>query len=333
MKKALLVVLTALATLLPSLATAVNMPTGLTAGAWANSALPIYWNADATINQWYVYVNGSLFASPLPSQVQTTGSVSGYNLSPIPSSPVAYVINMRAVSGGQLSAFSSNITVTANSGTGSGVYLTAPVPAGSNYIGQVGATFSGSLPAGTNNIGSVNIGSSVFVTPSVGTTEGSPMFVSSPAGTYLTQGGSALSNSNSIPVSATIQAFGAGLQTTLTAGSAALNTALTADYDVNTKTVNSRRFNDTMSYYINTTGTTTISSSGYELIYSMTIKPSSTYSSVTLFDGAVTRVAVSGSSPGFYSYMRGKAIKNGTCTLTIVGSGLYDGSVCLEADK
>jgi hypothetical protein len=180
-----------------------------------------------------------------------------------------------------------------------------------------------SISAGTNYIGAVNIRN----------TAASPAQVSLTAGAYLTVGGVAVSNSNALPVSASIQTIAAALSTTLSASTSALNTAVTADYDVNTKTAITRRFAETTTYYYSTSGTSTITASGYNVVYSLLIRPSSTSpASVVVFDGATTRTSVSANQAYQYVWPRGMAIKNGALAVQVNG-GSFDGAVTLETDR
>lgn len=164
-------------------------------------------------------------------------------------------------------------------------------------------------------------------------TQGSPWIVSgsvavtsAPLSTSLP----AYTNSSPLPVSATLAAIVPSLSTT-DAGMTGLNVANAIDYDGNSLTVFTKRGAPTTNTYLSTSGTTQIWGSGYGLLYSITVNPASIPSTVTLFDGSVTRLAVSGTSSRPYSYARGVAFTSG---MTVVVSGdNFDGGISLETTR
>ena len=110
--------------LLPSLARAVAAPTGLAAGTYINSQLPLSWNEDTIVQSWYIYVNGTLFVTPSKSSTSLNGSTRSYILQPM--APAAsWTITMRAQASGQpLSALSAPLV--ASGTTVPVVYVASP---------------------------------------------------------------------------------------------------------------------------------------------------------------------------------------------------------------
>jgi hypothetical protein len=93
---------------------AVSAPSGLTAGPIWGTSLPITWNYDSSIANWYVYVNGTLIANPTPSSIvlDPTGTYANYRLTSIPMSATQITITMTAQSyGGPMSVSSSPLVV------------------------------------------------------------------------------------------------------------------------------------------------------------------------------------------------------------------------------
>lgn len=128
-------------------------------------------------------------------------------------------------------------------------------------------------------------------------------------------------------VGVTLGAITGNLRTVGT-GMDALNVANAFDYDVNTKTANSRRGLDITTSFYATSGTTAVTASGYTLLYDVTIYPSSvTGSNVYFFDGATTKTAISCTTAHSYAWPRGISFTNGM-TIVVTGSG-FDGGVTL----
>jgi hypothetical protein len=128
MKKRILLVLLGLLALLPAAAPAtVAAPISLTAGTFTGSSLPISWADDETVGQWYIYVNGALVASPYPSQATLVSGTATrkYAIAPLAAATAPWVIGMTAYSGGQVSASSAYLTVSAMSRQAFAVSMTA----------------------------------------------------------------------------------------------------------------------------------------------------------------------------------------------------------------
>jgi hypothetical protein len=88
---------------------AVAAPSGLTAGSIWGTSLPLTWNYDSSIANWYVYLNGTLIANPTPSSIvlDPTGTYANYRLTSIPMSSTQITITMTAKSYGGLMSVSS----------------------------------------------------------------------------------------------------------------------------------------------------------------------------------------------------------------------------------
>ena len=144
MKKSLFLALALL--LVPALTKAVAPPTGLSAGYYVNSTLPISWNNDAAVTQWYIYVNGALFVAPYTSQTALSGTVRSYGIQPLASTTSPWTIYLKAVAGGQTSAFSAALTASA----GSVVPGTYVIPAPGTIWNIGGAGISVTVSAANN---------------------------------------------------------------------------------------------------------------------------------------------------------------------------------------
>lgn len=138
----------------PQLYAAPAIPTGLTSTTgYVDGTITMQWAYDVTPQQWYIYLNGSLFLSPTRSQVQLVGqTTTSYTLTGVSALSLPAVINMRALASGQVSGYSSNITVT---GASSGI------PVSVSGIASVSGNVS--LTAGTATIGNVGVTSTVRV--------------------------------------------------------------------------------------------------------------------------------------------------------------------------
>lgn len=143
MKKAMLAA-ALLVAMLPSMARAVSAPSGLTAGAYVNATMPLYWNEDASVAQWYIYVGGKLLFSPTRSQSSLTGSIRSYVMQPL--APAAtYTITMRSLATGQpLSAESTPLVASGAS--------TVPVQYVVNAPGTTLATSGGGGGGGASAV-------------------------------------------------------------------------------------------------------------------------------------------------------------------------------------
>lgn len=112
MKKTLYTI--ALVLLMSSRLAAVSAPAGLTVTPWADGGTTLSWLTDTAATQWYIYVGGIQYFSPTRTDVgRPSASTYSYNVTGISQQSLPAYITMKAVGGGQLSAFSASVTVTA----------------------------------------------------------------------------------------------------------------------------------------------------------------------------------------------------------------------------
>lgn len=294
------------------------------------------------------YIGVSVVAS-VPLTVSATLVASGIAL-PVSVTAFSPTVNVVVVSGGGQTSVSLNAgtnyvgAVNVSNSAASAVQvagsITNTVTVATHAVTQGGPwTVSGSvstagnvsLTSGTAYIGSVNISN----------TATSPVVVTLPAGVYLLQGGTAVSavaplsvslpavtNASPLPVSATVAGFASSYVST-SGTTNALNSAVAIDYDANSFTATTRRGAPTVNTYLATSGTTTVFT-GYGLLYGWGISNPSTVagSTVTLFDGAVTRQVMSAEVVAPYVLPRGMAFTTG---LTVkVDGAAFDGAFWSE---
>ncbi len=355
-----------LASLATTLSAATPAPTNVSVGYYRqDGSADIFWDTPtAQVTQWYIYFNGTQSYNPTRTMVgMTSVARMKYVMQGIQPQALPVTITVKAfIDGSGLSAASSGVWLGGPSSVPV-VYVTSPpdVPMSVSIVGggggavtqggpfavsvlaSAGAPIPVTLEAtvlsgGSGNVDAttqrvvvasdqprlgVSITSSVLFPVSI--TSGVQLPVSINAGTAFI---GAVSVTAGTAVGVTLGAVTGNLKTSGT-GVDALNAAISFDYDVNTKTANSRRGLDCTTSYYATSGTTAVTASGYTLLYGVTIFPSSvSNSNVYFFDGIVTKTALSATSAQNYSWPRGKAFSNGM-TMTINGSS-FDGGVTID---
>ena len=279
------------------------------------------------------------------SPFTVSGSVSVDNLSSltITSLPAVTQGSPWTVSGSVAVTNNQGLSVTASQGspwTVSGsvqVFGNVSLNAGTDIIGRVGVSHTVSVQGSLTSAGNVslNAGTSIIGRVGVSHTVSVQGSLTSAGNVSLNAGTAVIGNvgvTNTVATSTTITAIADPLSTTLSAGARALNSAITADYDINTKTSISRKGAETTNYFLSTSGTTTVTASGYNLLYAATIYASTVASSnVAFFDGAVTRVALPATTTFHYVWPRGVAFKSGM--VVVVTGASFDGRVSFECDR
>jgi len=246
------------------------------------------------------------------------------------------------VSGSVAVTNNQGLSVTASQGspwTVSGsvqVFGNVSLNAGTDIIGRVGVSHTVSVQGSLTSAGNVslNAGTSIIGRVGVSHTVSVQGSLTSAGNVSLNAGTAVIGNvgvTNTVATSTTITAIADPLSTTLSAGARALNSAITADYDINTKTSISRKGAETTNYFLSTSGTTTVTASGYNLLYAAIYASTVASSNVAFFDGAVTRVALPATTTFHYVWPRGVAFKSGM--VVVVTGASFDGRVSFECDR
>ncbi len=153
----------ALLFLMSSRLAAVSAPTGLTVTPWADGGTTLTWLTDTAATQWYIYVGGIQYFSPTRTDVgRPSASTYSYNVTGISQQSLPVYITMKAVGGGQLSAFSASVTVTA---VGPVPFTYVQTPPGT-YLMVSGSTGS-SQPVSGTSYGSITFTSVGGTSPGV----------------------------------------------------------------------------------------------------------------------------------------------------------------------
>jgi hypothetical protein len=340
---------------------AVAAPTGLTVTAiQTDQSALLSWNDDPVVQQWYIYLDGVLVYQPPKSSTTLNGAQRQFNLTYLPfRSPIA--ITMKALAPpNPISGFSAAVSTYAKPLTPIPVYLT--------YTVGVSVTFPTPVPQFTQiPLATVLPTATPILWPTpmptytaVPTATPLPTFVPyptaltwtalvGPAGpvaittfsapwptpmpTYTavvwpTPGGLVSMNTPAAPWPATVAGFDSSYVST-SGSTNALNSAIAIDYDANSFTATTRRGAPTVNTYLATSGTTAIFT-GYGLLYGWGISNPSTVtgSTVTLFDGAVTRQVMSAEVVVPYILPRGMAFTTGL-TVDVQGAA-FNGAFWME---
>ncbi len=289
------------------------------------------------------YIGVSVVAS-VPLTVSATLVASGIAL-PVSVTAFDPTVNVVVVSGGGQTSVSLNAgtnyvgAVNVSNGADAAVQIagsiTNTVTVGTHAVTQGGPwTVSGSA-AITNFVGVTLVASSLALPVSVTAFSVTPYVnvLSTPQGTSLPAYTAAaplpvslttITNSSPLPVSATLAAVYSAMRTS-SGGVDALNSAPAFDYDANNLLPTTMRGATTTTLCLSTSGTTAVNS-GATILYGWGITNPSTVagSTVTLFDGAVTKQVLSAEVVVPYVVPRGMAFTTG---LTVVVKGTaFDGA-------
>jgi len=325
------------------------------------------WNNDTTVTAWLIYLNGVLTYSPTPANTQLNGSTRVYQMTNLPQVGTI-VITVAAQSGtAPISAQCPPLTISTQalpfpikgtmasssvSGTGAiagcGGFVDVSCTGYQTVTFQITGVWAGTLDFYGSPDGGMNLAGPLQGIALNGS-NGSPGINGGEIVDSVSNTGSAGVYVVRVPTGGfqiaevEAQTFLSGSaqvewvldnSTSVVSVNSMPGLTITADFDVNTLTAQVRKGAPTTTHFYTGTGVYNVTTTGYNIMYSMEIDPGSTSGAkIYALDGGVTKTVISGDTAGQYSWIRGKAFTSGTMTLNITGPSLWNGSVSIECDR